>query len=123
MRIGVPKETAPDEALDALVEPASRGDPMCRLRWTTKSTRNLADELRRQGHAVSHHSVARLLASELDYSLQGNAKTLEGAQHPDRNAQFGYISAQVTAHLAAGEPVINVDAKKNNQRIDMPTGQ
>jgi len=100
------------EALDALVEPASRGDPMCRLRWTTKSTRNLADELRRQGHAVSHHSVARLLASELDYSLQGNAKTLEGAQHPDRNAQFEYISAQVTAHLAAGEPVISVDAKK-----------
>jgi Rhodopirellula transposase DDE domain len=100
------------EALDALVEPASRGDPMCRLRWTAKSTRNLADELRGQGHAVSHHSVARLLASELDYSLQGNAKTLEGAQHPDRNAQFGYISAQVTAHLAAGEPVISVDAKK-----------
>ena len=85
---------------------------MCRLRWTTKSTRNLAGELRRQGHAVSHHSVARLLASELDYSLQGNAKTLEGAQHPDRNAQFEYISAQVTAHLAAGEPVISVDAKK-----------
>jgi hypothetical protein len=100
------------EALDALVEPASRGDPMCRLRWTTKSTRNLAGELRARGHAVSHHSVARLLASELDYSLQGNAKTLEGARHPDRNAQFEYINAQVTAHLAAGEPVISVDAKK-----------
>src|SRR5438105_2130481 len=99
-------------ALDALVEPASRGDPMCRLRWTVKSTRNLAGELRGQGHAVSHHSVARLLSAELDYSLQGNAKTLEGAQHPDRNAQFEYISARVTAQLAAGEPVISVDAKK-----------
>jgi Rhodopirellula transposase DDE domain len=66
------------EALDTLMEPTSRG-PMCRLRWTTKSTCNLADELRGQGHAVSHHSVARLLAAELDYSLQGNAKTLDGA--------------------------------------------
>ena len=77
-----------------------------------RSTRNLAGELRGQGHAVSHHSVARLLSAELDYSLQGNAKTLEGAQHPDRNAQFEYISARVTAQLAAGEPVISVDAKK-----------
>ena len=100
------------DALDALVEPETRGDPMTRLRWTTKSTRNLADELGNQGHQVSHHSVGKLLAGPLDYSLQGNAKTLEGRQHPDRDAQFRYIARRVTAALAAGEPVISVDAKK-----------
>jgi Rhodopirellula transposase DDE domain len=100
------------EALDGLVEPETRGDPMTRLRWTTRSTRNLAGELRRQGHQVSHHSVARLLKDDLGYSLQGNAKAIEGARHPDRDGQFRYISGQVTAHLAAGQPVISVDAKK-----------
>jgi hypothetical protein len=100
------------EALDALVEPQTRGEPMTRLRWTTKSTRNLAQELTASGHPVSHHSVGRLLADELDYSLQGNAKTVEGKQHPDRDAQFRYINDQVTARLAAGQPVISVDAKK-----------
>jgi hypothetical protein len=100
------------EALDGLVEPETRGDPMTRLRWTTRSTRNLADELRGLGHQVSHHSVARLLKDDLGYSLQGNAKTVEGKQHPDRDGQFRYISGQVTAHLAAGQPVISVDAKK-----------
>ena len=99
-------------ALDGLVEPATRGDPMTRLRWTTRSARNLADELRGLGHQVSHHSVARLLKDNLGYSLQGNAKTVEGKQHPDRDGQFRYISRQVSAHLAAGEPVISVDAKK-----------
>ena len=98
--------------LDALVEPETRGDPMTRLRWTTKSTRNLADELGNQGHQVSHHSVGKLLAGPLDYSLQGNAKTLEGRQHPDRDAQFRYIARRVAAALTAGEPVISVDAKK-----------
>jgi Rhodopirellula transposase DDE domain len=100
------------DALDALVEPETRGDPMTRLRWTTRSTRNLAAELGRQGHPVSHHSVGRLLAGPLEYSLQGNAKTLEGRQHPDRDAQFRYIAGRVAAALAAGEPVISVDAKK-----------
>ena len=100
------------DALDALVEPETRGDPMTRLRWTAKSTRNLADELGSQGHQVSHHSVGKLLAGPLDYSLQGNAKTLEGRQHPDRDAQFRYIARRVAAALAAGEPVISVDAKK-----------
>jgi len=100
------------DALDALVEPETRGDPMTRLRWTTKSTRNLAAELGRQGHHASHHSVGKLLAGPLEYSLQGNAKTLEGKQHPDRDAQFRYINDKVTAALAAGEPVISVDAKK-----------
>jgi Rhodopirellula transposase DDE domain len=100
------------DALDALVEPESRGDPMTRLRWTTRSTRNLADDLREQGHPISHHSVGRLLAGRLGYSLQANAKTLEGQQHPGRDAQFRYINGRVTAFLAAGDPVISVDAKK-----------
>jgi hypothetical protein len=100
------------DALDALVEPETRGDPMTRLRWTTRSTRNLAGELGRQGHRISHHSVGRLLTGPLEYSLQANAKTVEGKQHPDRDAQFGYINDRVTAALVAGEPVISVDAKK-----------
>ena len=100
------------DALDALAGPETRGDPMTRLRWTTKSTRNLADELGRQGHQVSHHSVGGLLAGPLGYSLQGNAKTLEGRQHPDRGGQFRYISRRAAAALAAGEPVISVDAEK-----------
>jgi len=119
------------DALDALVEPETRGDPMTRLRWTTRSTRNLADDLRRQGHRVSHHSVARLLVTELDYRLQANAKTIEGARHPDRDAQFRYINDQVTACLAAADPVISVDAKKkeligryaNKGRAWRPKGQ
>jgi hypothetical protein len=98
-------------ALEKLVDPATRGDPMSPLRWTTKSTVKLADELTRQGHRVGPRTVARLLA-EHDYSLQGNAKTLEGKQHPDRDAQFGYINAQVTRFLEAGLPVISVDSKK-----------
>ena len=100
------------DALDSLVEPETRGDPMTRLRWTTKSTRNLADELGRQGHRISHHSVGRLLTGPLEYSLQGNAKTVEGKQHPDRDAQFHDLNGQVTAALAEGEPVVSVDAKK-----------
>lgn len=100
------------DALDALVEPETRGDPMTRLRWTTKSTRNLAGELGRQGHRISHHSVGRLLTGPLGYSLQANAKTVEGKQHPDRDAQFRYINEQVTACVESGQPVISVDAKK-----------
>lgn len=100
------------DVLDALVEPVTRGDPMTRLRWTTKSTRNLADELSRQGHPASHHSVARLLTGPLGYSLQGNSKTVEGTQHPDRDGQFRYINDQVTAAVTNGDPVISVDAKK-----------
>jgi len=99
-------------ALDALVEPETRGDPMSRLRWTTKSTRNLAEELSGQGRRISHHSVGRLLSEQLEYSLQSNAKTVEGRQHPDRDAQFRYINEAATARIAAGQPVISVDAKK-----------
>jgi hypothetical protein len=98
-------------ALLALVEPQERGDPMSPLRWTTQSTRNLAAELARQGHKVSEGTVGALLRRE-GFSLQGNAKTVEGKQHPDRDAQFSYIGEQARAHLAAGDPVVSVDAKK-----------
>ena len=97
--------------LEALVEPDSRGDPMSPLRWTCKSTRQLADNLSRRGHTVSHSVVAELL-HEADYSLQSNVKVLEGTQHPDRDAQFRYLSEQIKAFLAQGLPVISVDTKK-----------
>ena len=98
-------------ALLALVEPEERGDPMSPLRWTTKSTRNLADELTRQGHKVGADTVGDLLREE-GFSLQGNAKTLEGRRHPDRDAQFRYINEQVKAHQGSADPVISVDTKK-----------
>jgi hypothetical protein len=97
--------------LDDLVEPGSRGDPMCPLRWTSKSTGHLAAALHRGGHVVSADTVGRLLIG-MDYSLQATAKQLEGAQHPDRDAQFVYLSERVGAHLRAGQPVISVDTKK-----------
>ena len=98
-------------ALVALVEPDERGDPVSPLRWTAKSTRDLAAELTRQGHKVSADTVGDLLREE-GFSLQGNAKTIEGAQHPDRDAQFRYINERVRGHLAAKDPVVSVDAKK-----------
>lgn len=98
-------------ALLALVEPDERGDPMSPLRWTTKSTRNLAAELTRQGHRVSADTVAGLLREE-GFSLQANAKTVEGAQHPDRDAQFRYLNEQARDHRDAGDAVISVDTKK-----------
>ena len=87
------------------------GDPMCPLRWTSKSTGNLADALTAAGHPVSADTVGRLL-EQADYSLQATRKTREGKDHPDRDAQFGYLAEQVAEHLAAGEPVVSVDAKK-----------
>lgn len=98
-------------ALDKLVDPDSRGDPMTPLRWTSKSLRSLADQLRAQGHQVSPTLVQRLL-HEAGYSLQSNTKTLEGSQHPDRDAQFRHIGDTVAASLAAGTPVVSVDCKK-----------
>ena len=98
-------------ALLALVEPESRGDPQSPLRWTTKSLRHLADELAEQGHRVSAPTVAGLLRDE-NFSLQGNAKTIEGGRHPDRDAQFAHINAAAEEHIAAGQPVISVDGKK-----------
>jgi transposase len=98
-------------ALLTLVEPDERGDPMTPLRWTTKSTRTLAAELTAQGHKVSADTVGDLLRSE-GFSLQGNVKTVEGKQHPDRDGQFRYINEQVKAHQGSADPVISVDAKK-----------
>lgn len=98
-------------ALDDLVEPTARGDPMSPLRWTAKSLRTLADELTRLGHPVSASKVGQLLRA-MDYSLQAPAKENEGAQHPDRDAQFGHINDEAKAHLDAGQPVISVDTKK-----------
>ena len=95
----------------ALVDPSTRGDPESPLRWTCKSLRVLTDELKAKGHAISHVVVGQLLKLQ-GYSLQANAKVVEGNQSPDRNAQFEHINASVTAALAAGQPVISVDTKK-----------
>ena len=112
---GRPAATAKDPglvaALLALVEPTRRGDPESALCWTTLSTARLADALTRAGHQVSPDTVAKLLKAE-GFSLQANAKTIEGNQHLDRDAQFSYLNEQAAAHLAAGEPVISVDTKK-----------
>ena len=108
-------------ALLALVEPQERGDPMSPLRWTAKSTRALAGELTAQGHKVSADTVGELLRAE-GFSLQGNAKTVEGAQHPDRDAQFRYISGQAQAFQGAGDPVISVDTKKKELVGDFANG-
>ena len=98
-------------ALEELLEPSTRGDPESPLRWTSKSLRQLAQELMRRGYALSYRTVGRLL-KQLGYSLQANRKTLEGAQHPDRDAQFKYISRQTRKRLRQGSPAISVDTKK-----------
>jgi len=97
--------------LRTLVDPSTRGDPMSPLRWTCKSTRQLAGALAGQGHRVSHVTVAEMLR-DLGYSLQGNSKTLEGTDHPDRDEQFGYINRQVRSSMRRGLPVVSVDTKK-----------
>ncbi len=106
-------ETNPDlgAALLALVEPDERGDPMSPLRWTIKSTRRLADELTAQGHRIGADTVADLLRAE-GFSLQGNAKTVEGTRHPDRDAQFRYLNETARVYPGRGQPVISVDTKK-----------
>src|SRR5579862_3890038 len=98
-------------ALEALIEPATRGDPESPLRWTCKSIRRLADELTRENHPVGAVTVAKLLR-QAGYSLQANRKTREGASHPDRNAQFEYINASVQRFLRRGQPAVSVDTKK-----------
>ncbi len=100
--------------LEKLLEPVTRGDAQSPLRWTCKSVRNLADELRAKGHEVSHMLVAELL-HEQKYSLQANRKTKEGSSHPDRNAQFEHISAQAAEFLESGQPAISVDTRKKEQ--------
>jgi len=97
--------------LERLIEPETRGDPESPLRWICKSTRNLAARLTRQKHPVSHENVAQLLRGQ-GFSLQGNRKMEEGAEHPDRDAQFRHINAQVKRALATGVPVVSVDTKK-----------
>ncbi len=99
------------EALDELVNPETRGNPMSKLRWTSKSSTKLAAELVDQGFEVSSRSVLRLL-HRLGYSLQANAKVAEGRQHPDRDAQFNYLNDTATAFIDDGQPVISVDTKK-----------
>ena len=103
----------------SLVEPDERGDPVSPLRWTVKSLRTLAGELTRQGHPVSAPTVGRLLRGQ-GFSLQAATKTLEGRQHPDRDAQFRYISEQAKEHQASGQPVISVDTKKKEQLGQLP---
>ena len=119
-----------EAALDALIDPVTRGDPESPLRWTCKSTYRLAEELARAGHPVSPRTVAMLLHAA-HYSLQANRKRREGASHPDRSAQFEYINARVLAFQNRGQPAISVDTKKkelvgdfkNSGRTWRPRGQ
>ena len=107
----VDKQPGLARAIQRLVEPTARGDPESPLRWTCKSTRKLADELKRQGFKVGPRTVAKELQAE-GFSLQANRKTREGASHPDRDAQFVHINEQVTRFQRRGQPVISVDTKK-----------
>jgi hypothetical protein len=100
--------------LESLIDPVIRGDQMSPLRWTSKSIRVLTRALKDMGHEVST-MVTRRLLRERGYSLQANAKTMEGAQHADRDAQFGYLNDRATDHLAAGDPVISVDTKRRKR--------
>lgn len=107
------EDTSPEiiGLLEGLVDPVTRGDPESPLRWTSKSTRKLADELRASGYTISPQKVGQLLHAQ-GYSLQATNKTLEGSAHPDRNAQFELINARVDGYHARGAPVISVDTKK-----------
>ena len=107
--------------LEELLESTTRGDPESPLRWTCRSVRNLEAELKSSGHSVSHQVVADLL-HELEYSLQANRKTSEGASHPDRNAQFEYVNSKVKRYLNGKEPVISVDTKKKELIGDFKNG-
>jgi len=107
--------------LERLVEPTTRGDPESPLRWTCKGVRRLAAALQAQGHQVSHQWVAETLHA-LNYSLQGNRKTREGTNHPDRDAQFAPSATVAAASLGTGDPVISVDAKKKELVGDFKNG-
>ena len=107
--------------LRELVEPATRGDPQAPLLWTSKSQRHLAAASGSLGHRIGHNAVASVLR-ELGYSLQSNRKTREGSNHPDRDAQFGYINAQTSEALTAGQPAISVDTKKKELVGDFKNG-
>jgi hypothetical protein len=107
--------------LESLVDPLTRGDPQSALRWTCKSTRKLAEELKQEGHRIGYRTVATLLRG-LNYSLQSNRKTREGTSNPDRNAQFEYINAQVCRFQKRGQPVVSVDTKKKELVGDFKNG-
>ncbi len=109
------------EALDELVHPETRGNPMSLLRWTSKSSTKLADELVRQGFEVSARTVLRLL-HRLGYSLQANAKVTEGRQHPDRDAQFRYLNDMAKDFIDDDQPAISVDTKKKELIGDFANG-
>ena len=117
----IDRDPALKQDLEELLESTTRGDPEAPLRWTCKSVRNLSAELKQRGHSVSHQVVADLL-HELGYSLQSNRKTKEGTSHPDRNAQFEHLNAQVKRYLAAKDPVISVDTKKKELVGDFKNG-
>jgi hypothetical protein len=117
----VVKDPPVAESLERLVDPVTRGDPESPLRWTLKSTRQLADVLTRQGHPIGRQKVSELL-SELGYSLQANRKTREGRDHADRDAQFAYINRQVMDYQQRGQPVISVDTKKKELVGDFKNG-
>ncbi len=109
-------------ALEALIEDAIRGDPEAPLRWVSRSQRNIAEALRRQGFQVSQKLIGKLLR-EQQYSCQANRKTREGSHHPDRDAQFEHINTTVKAAIAAGDPAISVDTKKKELVVGLqPTG-
>ena len=107
----VDKDPKLEGDLEYLIEPVTRGDPESALRWTCKSVRRLAEELKQIGHETSHRMVAELL-DQMGYSLQANRKTMEGGSHPDRDAQFQYIHEKVKRFQKQGQPVISVDTKK-----------
>jgi len=117
----VDKDPVLKENLDSLVNPFTRGDPESPLRWTCKSVRKLAEELKAMGHKTSHRMVAELL-HEMGYSLQSNSKTREGKNHPDRDEQFQYINGLVKQTLTSGNPAISVDTKKKELVGDFKNG-
>src|SRR5665213_2068125 len=110
------------EALDELVDPETRGNPMSFMRWTSKSTGKLAEDLVRQGFKITDDTVGRILKKELGYSLQAPSKQKEGTAHPDRDAQFHYLNKQIDLFVKAGEPVISVDTKKKEIVGDFSNG-
>ena len=110
------------EAIEAIVNPATRGDPMQPLKWTSKSLRKISAELQRQGGQASAKTVGEILREQLDYSLQGLQKTREGASHPDRDAQFQYLNRQCQEFQQRGQPVISVDTKKQERVGDFKNG-
>jgi hypothetical protein len=110
------------KAIEEIVDPATRGDPMRPLRWTSKSLDKIGEELKRQGFKVSPPTISKILREELDYSLQAQRKTKEGKQHPDRDAQFQYLNRQCTDFQKRGQPVISVDAKKKEKVGEFKNG-